>query len=130
MTRRVRQITELSSTPRIATLDMSLIRGKPFSDFSPGNRTSTALRIRFGHGLHASHRLAIDVDRTLSYDTSYWERILENQLRVRRARVLAGGSIPGSSSGGVTLFAAKKALALCAGGEKFDLIICDLMMPT
>jgi CheY-like chemotaxis protein len=29
----------------------------------------------------------------------------------------------------VTLVAAQKALALCADGEKFDLIICDLMMP-
>jgi CheY-like chemotaxis protein/anti-sigma regulatory factor (Ser/Thr protein kinase) len=29
----------------------------------------------------------------------------------------------------VAVVAAKKALALCASGEKFDLILCDLMMP-
>ncbi|MEO8452928.1 MAG: ATP-binding protein, partial [Gemmatimonadota bacterium] len=29
----------------------------------------------------------------------------------------------------VTVTTAEKALALCAGGEKFDLILCDLMMP-
>ncbi len=29
----------------------------------------------------------------------------------------------------VTRVAAKEALALCAAGEKFDLILCDLMMP-
>ncbi len=29
----------------------------------------------------------------------------------------------------VTTVAAREALALCAGGEKFDLILCDLMMP-
>jgi two-component system cell cycle sensor histidine kinase/response regulator CckA len=29
----------------------------------------------------------------------------------------------------VAVVAAKDALALCAGGEKFDLILCDLMMP-
>jgi CheY-like chemotaxis protein len=29
----------------------------------------------------------------------------------------------------VGVVAAKEALALCASGEKFDLILCDLMMP-
>jgi CheY-like chemotaxis protein len=29
----------------------------------------------------------------------------------------------------VAVVAAREALALCAGGEKFDLILCDLMMP-
>ncbi|MCU1280788.1 MAG: Sensor protein, partial [bacterium] len=29
----------------------------------------------------------------------------------------------------VAMLAAEAALALCAGGEKFDLILCDLMMP-
>ncbi|HEX7671357.1 MAG TPA: response regulator, partial [Polyangiaceae bacterium] len=29
----------------------------------------------------------------------------------------------------VTVVAAKKALALCVAGEKFDVILCDLMMP-